>query len=107
MPSTISSIISHFVRISSESCDAITFVANEADSNNHAARTDDRNNTILHRIVNFIVEFIEHYAGYSDGKEVDHNRTYDIQRSIDKCLVIIHTLKSLRPQLLLMTNERG
>ena len=66
LPSIISSIISHFVRISSESCDAITFVANEADSNNHAARTDDRIITIVHRIVNLIVEFIKHYAGYSD-----------------------------------------
>ena len=29
------------------------------------------------------------------------------EKLIDQCLVIIHTLKSLRPQLLLMTNERG
>ena len=110
LPSTVSSIISNFVRISSKSCIIIDY-ANEVHNSNHAARKYDNKNTILHCIVNLIVDVIESYAGYFNGKEeeeeVHKHNTYDIHRSIDKCLVIIHTLTSIRPELLLMTNDHG
>ena len=106
LPSSIVSIISLLVRLSPEFCDGI-FVSNEG--YNYKSKGDG--NTILHSVVSLLLDAIKSQGSVGVGgrrERASKNRKNEnqIHSSLDICLVIIHTLTGLRPNLLSMTNER-